>query len=590
MNKNLKRTLLAVMVSSMLAASFSAIPVAANGDGTVTPPPAGSLQIDTLDEGDTTPASDHVWMINGISYASLSEAVQSVPANNEQPVTIVLQKDVSAPGVKIGAKGYENQNIILDFNGFTYTVTDTVGSTGTETNGFQLLKGSTVTMKNGTIKSGSSAKILIQKYCDLTLEDITLDASGSSCQYVISNNCGKTTITGNTNITAAANWFAFDVFYWPSNDYTDGVNVIVDENMTGTITGKVEYTNDNTKPDDWFSKASLTIKNGNFDIDLQPVAGNNAHNANINISGGSFSKEVPEGYLTDNVQATVKSASDRTAVYTDLQAAVNNAASGSTITVRQSGLSAKVDPSKGIQFVTADDSILLPTLTDLNDNKVEIDENGSTIQTAFTATINNQSDFYTKGETVTITTPAYYRGHIFKKWVVPSKNVNLDDPDSPSTFFTMPAENVTVYAVYDEITFVPVVPEQPAVSTPARDGWVKIGARWYLYDNGTKLTGWQKDGNTWYYLNEKGIMLCDGLTEIDGKTYYFYDWGGMAASWWYQDENGDWYYFRGNGAMAISSWIEWKGEYYYVGKDGKMLTSTTTPDGYRVDANGKWIR
>ena len=41
MNKNLKRTLLAVMVSSMLAASISAIPVAANGDGTVTPPPRG---------------------------------------------------------------------------------------------------------------------------------------------------------------------------------------------------------------------------------------------------------------------------------------------------------------------------------------------------------------------------------------------------------------------------------------------------------------------------------------------------------------------------------------------------------------------
>ena len=39
MNKNVKRTLLAVMVSSMLAASFSAIPVAADGDSVVTPPP-----------------------------------------------------------------------------------------------------------------------------------------------------------------------------------------------------------------------------------------------------------------------------------------------------------------------------------------------------------------------------------------------------------------------------------------------------------------------------------------------------------------------------------------------------------------------
>ena len=559
------------------------------------PPPTGSLQINTLGDGDTTPVSDPVWMINGTGYASLSEAVQSVQANNQQPVTIVLQKDVSGSGVIIGYKSqdgsqnYENQNIILDFNGFTYTVTDTVGSTGTETNGFQLLKGSTVTMKNGTIKSGSSAKILIQKYSDLTLEDITLDASGSSCQYVISNNCGKTIITGNTDITAATGQFAFDVYYWPSNGYTDGVNVIVDKNMTGTITGKVEYTRDNNTDADWFSKASLTIENGNFDIDLQLVVGDNAQNATINISGGSFSGEVPEYYLADSVQATVKSDSGRMAVYTNLQDAVNNAASGSIITVRQNGLSAKVDPSKGIKFV-ASSGISLPSLTDQNGAKVEIAQDGSTIPTAFTATVNNDSTSYPIGQTVTITTPAYYQGHIFKNWVVSSGNVTLDNPYSPTTTFTMPAENVTVYAVYDEITFVPVIPEQPTVTAPARDGWVKIGARWYLYDNGTKLTGWQKDGNTWYYLDEKGVMLCNGLAEIDGKTYYFYDWGGMASSWWYKDENGNWYYFRGNGAMAISSWIEWKGEYYYVGADGKMLTNTTTPDGYRVDANGVWIR
>ena len=76
-------------------------------------------------------------------------------------------------------------------------------------------------------------------------------------------------------------------------------------------------------------------------------------------------------------------------------------------------------------------------------------------------------------------------------------------------------------------------------------------------------------------MDSKGVMLDNGLNEIDGVTYYFHDWGGMANSWWRKDANGDWYYFRGNGAMAKSSWIEWKGEYYYVGKDGKMLTNTT---------------
>ena len=585
MNKNVKRTLLAVMVSSMLAASFSAIPVAADGDdGIATPPPAGSLQIDTLGDGNTTPVSDPVWKIGEKSYSSLTDAVAAAPAGTL--TTIVLEKSLEGPGVVVK----ERQNIVFDFNGFTYTVTDTVGSSGTETNGFQLLKGATVTMKNGTVKSGSSAQILIQKYCNLTLENVNLDASeNSNCGYVVSNNCGSTLITGNTNITAATGQFAFDVYYWPKGGYGDGVTVTVDKNMTGTITGKVEYTNDSTKPDEWFSKATLTIENGNFGIDLQPVAGDNAQNANINISGGSFSGEVPEYYLADSVQATVKSDSGRMAVYTNLQDAVNNAASGNIITVRQNGLSAKVDPSKGIKFV-ASSGISLPSLTDQNGAKVEIAQDGSTVQTTFTATVNNVSTSYTKGQTVTISTSEYYNGHVFKNWVVSSGNVTLANPYSATTTFVMPAANVTVYAVYDEITFVPVLPEQPTVTAPARDGWVKIGARWYLYDNGEKLTGWQKDGNTWYYLDEKGIMLCGGLTEIDGQTYYFYDWGGMASSWWYEDEDGNWFYFRGNGAMATSSWIEWKGEYYYVGADGKMLTNTTTPDGYRVDANGVWVR
>ena len=33
---------------------------------------------------------------------------------------------------------------------------------------------------------------------------------------------------------------------------------------------------------------------------------------------------------------------------------------------------------------------------------------------------------------------------------------------------------------------------------------------------------------------------------------------------------------------------KWIGD-YYLGSDGAMLTSTVTPDGYRVDASEKWI-
>lgn len=57
---------------------------------------------------------------------------------------------------------------------------------------------------------------------------------------------------------------------------------------------------------------------------------------------------------------------------------------------------------------------------------------------------------------------------------------------------------------------------------------------------------------------------------------------------WVQ-ENGNWYYYENN-IKVTSKWVEYKSNWYYLGKDGKMLTNTTTPDGYKVDKEGKWIK
>ena len=65
---------------------------------------------------------------------------------------------------------------------------------------------------------------------------------------------------------------------------------------------------------------------------------------------------------------------------------------------------------------------------------------------------------------------------------------------------------------------------------------------------------------------------------------------GQKATGWFQV--GDkWYYSGSDGAMWANAWIKSateEGVYYYVGYDGAMLVSTMTPDGYRVDYNGKW--
>ena len=171
-------------------------------------------------------------------YTSFEEAVESVFNSNDKTGTVNLLKGSSGNGIVFP----EGVKITIDLGGNTYNVSEnTVGSTGTETNGFQLLKNSTIVFQNGGLTaSASRAKILIQNYSNLTLNNVDLDGTNSNNEidYVLSNNNGKTNIIGDTSITAKDDKVAFDVYNWPSIGYTDGAQVTV--NTTGTITGKIE--------------------------------------------------------------------------------------------------------------------------------------------------------------------------------------------------------------------------------------------------------------------------------------------------------------------------------------------------------------
>ena len=223
-----------------------------------------------------------VCKIGDTTYDTLQAAVDA--AADGTPTTITLLKGTTGGGVKVKS----GQNIIFELDGHTYTVNEkTVGSSGTETNGFQLLKGSNVTFQDGTIYAGSSARILLQNYANLTLKDVTLDARGNTqCEYVSSNNCGTVNITGKTNIYAEAGQAAFDVYYWPKGGYAEGVTVNV--NTTGTIDGKIEYGSDGTEDGkaNVAEKAKLNIQDGNFTgtFSIQEEVGK----AGITVFGGSF--------------------------------------------------------------------------------------------------------------------------------------------------------------------------------------------------------------------------------------------------------------------------------------------------------------
>ena len=214
-------------------------------------------------------------------YTSLAEAVEAA-ANNS---VIKLLKDTEGDGIVIDTS---KKNLTIDFNTHSYTVSgSTVGSSGTETNAFQFLTGGSLTLKNGSIIFANQKTLLIglQNYCNLTLENMVIDASQASapCQYAISNNCGTVQFIGNTSIKAYKNQTAFDSCKFGSYEIPT-----VKIYTTGTITGDIEL-----------SGGKLEISAGTFEGNIRTVSGYAKGDAII--TGGYFTSD-PSDYVPENAE------------------------------------------------------------------------------------------------------------------------------------------------------------------------------------------------------------------------------------------------------------------------------------------------
>ena len=289
-----------------------------------------------------TAVEDGAFEVEGTKYATLKEAINDVTDGG----TIKLLSNVdNAVGVSVPS----GKNFTLDFNGKTYTLKDPgAGSAGTESNGFQLLKDSTITFKNGTIKvapGNSSIKRIIQNYANLTLENMQIYAANQvgGEDYPLSFNNGNIVFKGNTSIiTSSDNNAAFDVYYWKSNGYT-GTTVTFDESYTGTINGKIVC--DNSESGDSESdKCTLIIKGkGTFG----KIEGTNGKsNPSISISGGRFTAPVNKDYLAPGYNFELKSNDGTYSYYPTLDAAKEAAkVYGGTITNLNDNTTMVVPPS-----------------------------------------------------------------------------------------------------------------------------------------------------------------------------------------------------------------------------------------------------
>ena len=173
--------------------------------------------------------------INKVGYfASLADAVEYVNGLNKTSSTYIeLLCDSEGPGFVVKAP------VEIKFNGYTYTITKGVGSTGTESNGIQQLSGKLVLRGAGTLKVADSIAdkmyILVQSYDDLTVTGMILDGTNldkwskdedqvvNGDSYVVSKNNGDFAINTTNIITNndGSKAFAFDLCDQRAYGYMD---------------------------------------------------------------------------------------------------------------------------------------------------------------------------------------------------------------------------------------------------------------------------------------------------------------------------------------------------------------------------------
>ena len=282
----------------------------------------------------------HVAKIGTTHYTTLAEAVNASGDN----ALIELFADVTDGGGII--IGDTHKNITINFGGHTYTVTkDLAGSANTKNQCFQFLQGSeSVKLLNGKIIGDNSGlSFIIQNYTNLTLKDMTLDATKgtNSIHTVVSNNCGEVNVIGSTSITAAAGKVALDVSFWPSA-YPAGTSVTVD--TTGTIKGRIDmglWGKDGAiaKP----SKSILVVKNVTHEGEMTVTNGATGYETglagetltamikeNVTVSGGTFSTPVNPTFLADGLAYEVRTSAGKYNYYSDYATAVAAAEAAGT--------------------------------------------------------------------------------------------------------------------------------------------------------------------------------------------------------------------------------------------------------------------
>ena len=332
-----------------------------------------------------------------VKFATLEKAI----AEAKDGDTVTLLKDCSGNGIKIETRNFANAGLTVDFGGCTYAVGGVlVGSAGTGTNAFQLLKGGKVTFRNGTIVGvtegtkpaedtpnwhGAPA-IVIQNYCDLTLKDMTV-SGGDETIYTVSNNHGNVVIED--SIINAGNAkgsgygpFAFDVCGYSTYD---GVSVTV--KGSSTINGDIEVSRsaNNTKD------VKLALESGAINGKLKIDSSIKNSTATTTVTkGGNVTVAAPVGYAW-SAEGTLVAAVAQIGEngYVTLADAIAAAEDGNTVQLLKDVTDEDVTISKSITLDLGG-----KTLTNTNSGKATISVKNGVFATVKNGSVVGGTSFY----------------------------------------------------------------------------------------------------------------------------------------------------------------------------------------------------
>ena len=186
---------------------------------------------------------------------------------------------------------------------------------------------------------------------------------------------------------------------------------------------------------------------------------------------------------------------------------------------------------------------------------------------------------------------------------------NYKEGDNQLLFKGRHASYLLTFVVKDNEAVLTKLP-QVVQDGKKEDGWVKKDGEWYYFEKGKSVTNawrfinghwylftpggqmkfqdWVQQNGHWYYLNDNGAMETNWFKDYTGTWYYANKSGEMQTGW--LNDKGTWYYLKSSGAMQSNGWFQVGDKWYYVNESGALLVNTTTPDGYKVNHSGEWVK